>query len=291
MKEFLKKSVIYFSIILLFCFLMVCIQYRTSINNYINKINETKAKTFLFSDSRGHKINTNSLGICNLSMPSDSYIDIKRKIKFLINNKTEVSNIILSYDEHLFSKYRNNRNNNYKSIWLKRLSLSDIYSILFEYRRNYTFDLTRQIFTNTNKKKSEETTTIIKNNFFDILTEHEIKKLTELRLDYQFTGFSEKQNKTFNEIIELCKNNNIQITLIKFPLTKVYINERKKSKVYKNFKISKVKPLNIIDLSKSIIELKLFKNVDHLNSEGKQKFIKLLKKEIQKLNTSNIPKP
>ena len=97
MKDFLNKIIIYFVIIMSFCAIMAGIQYINSAKKYLNRTNVyiTNHKTFLLADSRGNKINTDSIGICNLSSPSENYIDIERKIEYLIDNKIEINHIIL----------------------------------------------------------------------------------------------------------------------------------------------------------------------------------------------------
>ena len=82
MKTFLYKIIFYFIIIISFCVIMASIQYVSSTKKYLNKTNISNHKTFLLSDSRGNKIETDSIGICNLSAASESYIDMERKIKY-----------------------------------------------------------------------------------------------------------------------------------------------------------------------------------------------------------------
>ena len=277
MKKFLSKIIFYLVIIISFCVIMAGIQYINSTKKYLNKINITGHTTFLFSDSRGNHINTDSIGICNLSSPSENYIDIERKIEYLIDKKIEINHIILSYDEHLFSKYRDNANNNYKSIWLDQLSLSNINSILFKYRRNYVVDSYHQIILKIKTFNSKEN----KNNSFEKISKTERAALTKSRTNYQFNGFSKKQSKTFNSIIKLCKKNNIKIILIKFPVTESYLNEKINNKNYSNYKIPEIKNIHIIDFSNSIKKLKFYENQDHLNLIGKQQFIKQLAYELR----------
>ena len=105
--------------------------------------------------------------------------------------------------------------------------------------------------------------------------------MTKSRINYQFNGFSKKQSKTFNNIIKLCEKNNIHIELIKFPVTESYLNEKRINKNYLNYKIPKIKNINVIDFSKSIEELKFFRDQDHLNLIGKQKFVKQLAYELR----------
>ena len=53
------------------------------------------------------------------------------------------------------------------------------------------------------------------------------------------------------------------------------------NKYYSNYKIPKIKNIKIIDFSKSIEELKFYENQDHLNLEGRQKFVELLGNELR----------
>ena len=281
MNNFIKKTFIWLVIVLSISIVIFSIEYNVSIKTHVNHPNLKKSDNniFLLADSHGFGINTDSFGVSNLSNYSESYVDMESMLYFLINNR-KINRIILSYDEHLFNTYRDEINNNYKSTWLKSFSIFYTVKYIFKYNETYISLFQNQI-TRTLEKlffgKKE-----IEKDFISYSNDIKTKKVKN-RIKEQYTGISKHQIQSFNKIIKLCNEKNIQIDLIRFPLPKIYLEERKKNQIYLDLKIPKVKDVNIIDLSESIQEIEFYKDQDHLNEEG----LKLL----EKLIASSIDKP
>lgn len=105
--------------------------------------------------------------------------------------------------------------------------------------------------------------------------------MTSNRITEQFTGVSVSQLQSFNNIIKICDENNIKVYLIKFPLSNLYLEERKKNQHYLNLITPNINDLSLFDFSHSIQELKFYEDQDHLNLLGKQEFVKLLNNKLR----------
>jgi len=85
--------------------------------NYLNNLSSVPRKVnYLFvGDSHGYEdINPLLLNndCYNLSQPSDNFKDIYAKLLYLINLNTQINNLVIEIDPHLFANYRIYRNNN-----------------------------------------------------------------------------------------------------------------------------------------------------------------------------------
>lgn len=84
----------------------------------------------------------------------------------------------------------------------------------------------------------------------------------------------------FRNIVEVCKNNNIKVIGINFPVSEDYINECKNEDYLKvKTFINNLDFYKVLDYSLTIHEPVYFKDEDHLNPLGIEKLIKILEEE------------
>ena len=76
------------------------------------------------ADSHGLRVNLNKINADNLSYASNNYVDIENQLSWLVKNK-RVERIILTYDEHMFSTYRDKLNNNHLSYMYDPIKFSE----------------------------------------------------------------------------------------------------------------------------------------------------------------------
>ncbi|RLD66249.1 MAG: hypothetical protein DRI95_07110 [Bacteroidetes bacterium] len=222
------------------------------------------------------------------------------KLNFL-NNNAAPETIFLSVDDHTLSPYRENMNNRSRSIHFcdrylyKQFYGQEYLSYIFE---KYCYPYLPLLNTNNSKlfysfltsffkvKKLDEDST---SQFADLSYEQKIKSCKD-RMQYQFPQDNKDKNlKCFNEsllqIISFCKNNNITLIGVKFPLAKNYI-EVLGDKSYHADIFAKKQGVKIIDLKNIFISRDpLFTNPDHLNKMGSKEFVFQLAK---KCNADNI---
>lgn len=279
MRKFLKKSILWFFIILTTVFLIVLFVINTYHKDYFQMTKGTDKKTFLMADSHGLKINLNEINADNLSYASNSYVDIKNQLSWIVNNK-KVHRVFLSYDEQLFSSYRDNLNINYLSFIYDPLKFSEfkvsyVEKYLNIFQRAFRINIKEKIF--FSKKLGEKK--LSPESFVNLSKQEKIRR-SRSRIEQQYKKESLTQKYAFNDIIDICKENNIDLLLIKFPLSEEFIKERSKNANYNYIKKTNYN-FPLLDFSNSILDSKFYRDQDHLNEEGLKILEKLI---IEKIN-------
>lgn len=290
MKKFILRILVFLGIILSFNFFLFQYSYDNYYGKYYKKPN-AKYKSFLFADSHGAYLGkiTQKYDVYNFSSPSESYLDIKRKLNYLIDQKYKIDTVYISLDDNLFSQSRDLSNNNDKSIIYT--SKND-YSNLFIYYWDRFFKFYFPIF-NTKissfikantfasiisliSPKSKSVVNIHLKDWYKL--EDNIKKQESLkRKDNMFSiEKSIISEKNLIEIISICKNKNIKIIGIKFPLTRSFIKEIDQipyspSQIFIKYKIP------FLDFEKLYVKKDFyFTDQDHLNEIGGKEFVKIV---------------
>jgi hypothetical protein len=273
MKKFLKKCLLWFCILISTMICMVLLVINIHHKDYYNLTKKTDKETFLMADSHGLQINLNKINTDNLSYGSNSYVDIKNQLSWLVKKK-KVDRLLLTYDEQMFSSYRDKLNNNYLSymydpIKFSEFKVSYITKFLTLFEKMVDIKL-REFFLRkkVNLEKSSD------ESFFDIGKQERIRRAKK-RIARQYLEESLTQKSAFNHILDICKDNNIELFLIKFPLSEEYINERNVNKNYMGLKKTN-NNFPVLDFSNSILDSKFYRDQDHLNEDG----LKILEKLI-----------
>jgi hypothetical protein len=284
MKRFLKNCVhfsLYLLCINLVCFLVIKANYYDEYTTFNDSFD-----TYLFSDSHGAQLEeaTEDQGIFNFSDPSDSYEDMFRKVKYTLAH-SEVNKILLSADVHTMSTYREEFNN---------LDRSSIYAAHDDYKSSYDQFLQRYFkrFVPLLNGKSRDALlmhikSLIPRPFnpevlWSEKTKEERVSKAKQRSSIHFDDSerSEKMEKFIERIIVLCREKNIQLEGIKFPLTSEYRAEIP-GKGYSVEAVLRKHDLKVHDFS-AIFEghSEYFRDQDHLNELGASIFSPILKNEV-----------
>lgn len=292
MKKFIIKFSSFGIVFFLFNFFIYYLLFSENNQKYTKC--DLDYDTYLMSDSHGKSLHnfTESSGIYNFSFDSDSYFDIEKKITFLINNKS-VKRLVLSADDHCFSEYREKINNAQKSIYFQSIFNNEDSSVLENIKNKYlqyylpVFNqnssslLKIYLIAKLNKLRGLKKDTIV----WTELSQLKKSKESLKRLDTQFKNktFSHKLFRSFNRILEMANDNNIEIILLKFPVSKSYLEAKRTKKVTtpltKEFIMNK--RLNILDFQNLYLNNdNYFKDPDHLNIRGAEVFSKVLIKSI-----------
>ena len=252
---------------------------------------ELNKEVYLLADSHGEALGEfHNQNIYNFSAASDSYFDLKRKLKYLIRN-SNVKSIILTADDHTLSPYRNNLNNEDRSVYFT--SGEDFSNPLeFLWERYVDFNLVilnpkyGPLLKSYLKSKLRPSSLEQNSDKWSDLSEDAKKQAALKRFEKQFTykNQSSTLRSEMREIISLCQQNNINIIGIKFPLSEVY-NETIGENSFGAEEEFRKRRVNILNFNKtdSFKSQTLFKDQDHLNKRG----AKLLK-EALKDSISNI---
>jgi len=242
---------------------------------------------YLLADSHGTPLGdfTEIHDVHNFSGQSDSYLDMERKLKFLIRNTT-LEKIYISVDDHTLSPTRENQNNLDRSAYYadtedfssfqefirnKYLKyycvfLNDRYSLVIKNFIQYElFDFSR--WGGVRSKSSWEDLPIL-----------EQIEISQDRIDnyFELPNPSQIMSESLNRIIAICKVKNIKLIGLRFPLSKTYVgilnNESYDAdSIFMNYDIP------IVDFDSLFLEQDfMFKDMDHLNKDGGEKFVEIL---------------
>jgi hypothetical protein len=282
MDLFLKKSFIF--LILLISLNAIIFSFTNYFYNhrYLNNVYLSDKSIFLLSDSHGHSLGENieKYNVKNLSTPSDSYFDMYRKLVY-VSKTCDVKKVYLSVGDHLFTKYRENFNNHERSIFLLNYNDYDNkLKFLYEQvlKRFFVYPSSKQhsFVVNILFKKLKIGKIWIKNNWSDLTSSEKDLQASKRVSQFNFGTKSNLQIQYLKKIINFCKNNNIQLICIKFPLTKEFRTNSRFLK-YNYNEITELKSLNIIDYNKIYFDkVEFFKDQDHLNKKGAEEFSKIL---------------
>jgi len=289
MRDYLFKILITIFGLLVINISLFLVVYKYYYQPYENMPISDKDEVFILADSHGSplKQNLRNRGVYNFSIGSDSYFDIYRKALYL-SKKTNVKKIIITADNHTLSKYREKLNNKDRSIIFldyddKDFFISDKFSFFKEkYIKRYipllnskTTGLIQRYFESLFKKKTTK--------IYNWKTTKNKKKKCVSRVKSQFREnvSSDKLKKCIKKIVELCKQNNIKIFAIKFPLTSDFLLEIS-DRNYGADKYFEKLGIKTYDFSELYIEHdEYFSNQDHLNNLGGELFAKELLKIIE----------
>ena len=289
MKKFLKCIVIFVVLLIIINQFLLHIANDFYFKNY-EKVN-LNYKTYLMSDSHGLALGdlTEDFDVYNFSEGSESYFDMCRKLKFLIRY-SKIDKLLITVDDHTLSSYRESMNNIDRSAFFYEWSLKDsfntsINSLLDKYlNRNFMLsnvkarDVIKSYFNSklTNKYQAKKE--------WRFLTLNKQKENSLTRFNFQFKYEKSKLlNSSLQDIINLCRTNNIELIGVKFPLTKEYILtlENNNFGADKLFKSRNIKIFNFKNLYKNNDDY--FLDQDHLNAKGSNEFVKVFSNKLQQI--------
>lgn len=255
---------------------------------------------YIIGDSRSHTIKNKieDYGYFNFSSRGDSYLDMYRKINFLVK-RIELKTILLQIDDHNFSQYRDDMNNNYISI--NYTDYDDYKNYLLYYFHKY---IEPSIFDPRLKD-------IVKNYFNNIWAEYfeyifyflnatTIPKKNEINLNDKLSkrfqlhygrGKSLSLEKQLEKILNICEIKNIEIIGVKYPVRGDYLSMIQRLDFNQN-SIKLNGKYKILDYSK-IFKSKphYFKDQDHLNELGTLEFLTILKNDLKNIKSNSLTQP
>ncbi|MEO2127039.1 MAG: hypothetical protein ABGW91_02655 [Christiangramia sp.] len=256
---------------------------KSALNSFYFKpynISFENSSTFLLADSHGYALgNFPGDTVANLSMNSDSYLDMKRKVEYLIE-KTKCEKIILSVDNHTLSPYRDRSNNLDRSLLFKpRESYNNWLDYFWNRYIRYNLVILNPKQGNLLKQyiKSKIKPGNLQRINWSFLSKREKENIAHKRFEQQFNYSSRslRLEEALKTIIHLCEINNIELIGVKFPLSPVY-EKLVRSKNFKADSIFLSKGIKVMELSHLFKNEKFFKDPDHLNSDGSRVFKQVL---------------
>lgn len=290
MKKFIINSIIFSFLLLCINWLFYFIVWKNYYKDYwaIN----TNYEVYILADSHGGPLGDRmeKNGVFNFSGDSDSYNDMLRKTRYLINN-SNARRIIISVDDHTLSLYRERTNN---------LDRSVVFATPADFGHYWDFindKYVKRYIMYFNSKSSAIVRAVIKSKISKATDKKEFKtkawvELNEKeklnyaiqRASYQFPDerVSETLVSSLEEIINLCKLNQIELIGIKFPLSYDYYSVIE-DKSFQADKVLLTGGLQVMDFKTIYKDFdEYFRDADHLNLIGGNKFCDTLLKSICK---------
>jgi len=295
MTKFLARIIYFLFILLVLNGIFWFTANKLYFKNYHNY--STQFNAYLLADSHGLPLKqlTEKYGVYNFSGGGDSFVDIKRKILFLLS-KTTVKTIYLTVDDHTLSQYRERLNNSDRSLFFvtpkscnnyyQYLKLRYVkYNLIFfqpgtrtVLKHYITTKINRFIFNDVNRNS------VSVNKTWSDFSAEERKERAKRRKQRQYPSphKSIKLHQSFKDIINICINNNIELVGVKFPLSSDYIKITKNIINYDAGNILKLYGFRVLNFKKVFIHQNMFfNNQDHLNEKGAQMFVKILFKNLK----------
>jgi hypothetical protein len=285
MKQFLiklSKGLFITSIFYLITFFIV---YDNYYKKYLDNLKDVNTNKILLSDSHGLALNNLEiqLNVKNLSFGSDNFLDMYRKLDF-VNSLNKIDTVYISLDEHLFSSYRDNFNNNHISSFIAE-NKSLIESIndfnVLPGSKGHLFFQTKIKSGLYNIIKPSSTLNKKDQNWEDFSNNSKIIKAKK-RVALQFKDFSILQSNYFDSIYYYCNKFKIKLIGVKFPLSKDYLIVRNNNPNFKEYNIN-YHNIQLIDFSETFIYSdSFFRDQDHVNEKGSNYIISKLKNNLSK---------
>ena len=290
MKKFIIKVVCFAGILLIINAFLYGLGNHLYWKPYLKEI-DPACHTFLLSDSHGEILGdlTEKHDIFNFSAGSESYSDMYRKVKFLIKN-TSVKTIVISVDDHTLSSYRDKLNNGDRSVLYSDCgdfsSFSDF--IKQKYIKHYIVLFNPTVRSIVRRYLLYEVIGLVKGRKGDTatnwgcLSDFERKRRSNVRALMQFPdGGESEQNRAILEcIVEKCRENDVDLIGIKFPLSKDYV-ESISGKSFNADRVFLRHSLRVMDFMTIYTNNNsYFRNQDHLNDLGALHFAEVLGNSI-----------
>jgi len=275
----------------LFCLILLVINsllYLAYKDLYLDEYIKTPDgfKSYILSDSHGLPIDAyaEEFGIYNFSAGSDSYIDMKRKLNYLIKRQ-KVDTVFIQIEGQVLSNFREHSNNADRSIYYT--SLND-YKSTFKYIKEAYI---KYYIIFLNPKSQSLFNYYIMSKIYSLLGQNNKrnntdwkalsnKKKEELALaraeQFYSSELSKSHKEAFENIIDICKTNNIELIGIKFPLPDEYLDVLSNPinhVIYNRFQradsILLSYNLKVINFEKAFKgKNHLFQDEDHLSTDG-----------------------
>lgn len=286
-------------------------------NEYLQKLEriDNEVKGVVLGDSHPDSaLDRSSLptDVVKLTFGSDSFNEMYLKLNYLIRKDVELDFLVLPLDYNSFSQYRSYLNNRDKMLTVSnitqynKLYQTDVTIIEKKIKRyvpvlipenasnltQYTFEYFKRklkeiVLGSTGSSSKQEKT-------WSNLTMEQKFNQAESRVEGQFKGgyINESMWAAFNKILRTCKNKNIKIIGVRYPVTKVYHNQTPKKFINEvNSRIQNSDLYKVLDFSELYWgQEKYFANQDHLNKKGRENFTPTFLKKLSSIVKIALPK-
>lgn len=285
MRSFLKNISNFFLLLLILNVLLFFLIRAFYIKDYENV--DLQFSSFLLADSHGTPIGdfSEEYNVHNFSGQSDSYLDMERKLNYLIRN-TDVSTIYISVDDHTLSPTRENQNNLDRSVYY---TYPSDFSNYFDY---FNERYLKYYLTFLNERYSLVIKNFIQEELFafskwggssrktpweDLSSVDQLEKsIARFENYFEKPEPSSKMTDALKRIVSICESNDIELIGVRFPISKVYYGILGEESYHADSLFIKNEIL-VLDYDNLLLERdSLFRDMDHLDKEGGEIFADIL---------------
>lgn len=303
--RFLIKLLLFSLVFIGFSFLINLLHQRVIMKNSLLNRKEKRLnqelpniKTLVIGDSHlAAGFNTKHFGhqSFNYSGSGENYLQNYYKLKSVLKRPNSINTIVVPYELHSASSFRNNRVTDYsyygKQIpFIKEAISQQKTSLLQDFLKCHVFSYLEQLrhwrnwWTGQQKsRRIEEGVEVRERNFAERKNQKEFAKMVT---EIQFKGATSPHTEALNhlhKIKDLCKEKNKQMLLVRMPVTPHYLNELAKIQDLEQlettteiYRITHFPDIPYFNFRDSIPSLQLFSDSNHLNFEGSKQFSKRL---------------
>jgi len=254
-----------------------------------------KHSNFLMGDSHAGVIrqqDLDRLNMTNFAYNSESFFDVYNKLHYL-TDKFRVDTLYLCVDDHTLSMYRQSWTNRARSIFFSDFKhYAQYYNItrLDYFLKKYVY-LRFPLFDTSHSKvlkekigymlRGEKPRTYDNFNFAEIPVERRVERSKQrISTQYPSEEASALLQDCLDKIISHCEAEDIILIGVKFPLTKEFYQELG-DRSYHADSMFMLHDLPVMDYSRVYLDsLSYFRDQDHLNHKGSEKFVRLLESDI-----------
>ena len=251
---------------------------------------------FMMGDSHAGVIcqqDLSSVNICNFAFDSESYFDVYNKLHYLTENHA-VDTLYLCVDNHTLSMYRQSWTNRSRSILFSDFKhytdyyRSDRLNYFLKKHIYFRFPLFDTSHSRILKDKiasmlrGEKPRTYENFDFSEVPVEKRLERSRQrISIQYPEERASDLLISCLNEIIAHCESEEIVLVGVKFPLTREFYQELG-DRSYKADSLFTARGLLVLDYSRVFLDsISYFRDQDHLNNRGSEKFVSLLEADIR----------
>lgn len=276
MKKFLLRGIVCVLLLMVANFIYVLVV-GGNLRSYEKKyLNHPKGiKLLILGDSHANRAwfsNTDSTRY-NFAFGSDNITDMRYKFDYInrVNSEKGRKAVVLPFDAHLISIYRESKHNNTNNSIINDpyIPMKVIYNLPLIFDKNTELDFKR-FFLRFRESENE-------NNLYTFSKPH---ARSRLRDQFPEAKVSYKLIRKYQELINVIRENNYEIIAIKYSVHPYYDSLIRSSTaaIYLNSamdSLASVNGLKPVDFSKNISNEKYYYDQDHLNRVGSEEFIRI----------------
>jgi hypothetical protein len=279
------KKFLFHVLICLAALLVINAVYLFTVNGLLRRYEEKYLdfqpgfSTLVLGDSHSNRAwaaNEDS-GLYNFSFGSDNVTDMSWKLSYAITHSEPKpgKHLILSFDPHLISKYRETKNNNQMNELINKSWVDKrvLYFLPLFFDRNTELDTKRYLLGYGGEEEDGKVREMTKKSI-----------VGRMRMQYPDEGASMELMQTYQRLIDNARSNGYIIEAVQYPLHPYYdsLMQHHAPAIRLSHLMDSLglaNNLNIRRFSKFIPEEKYYLDQDHVNKNGSRLFIDLFKSE------------